>query len=98
MHPESKRAAAGPQTAVLEPYAVRIPTASHLLGDKAHSIIYELLGLGKLRAIKDGTKTLITLDSIREYQASLPPAKIKPPAARRPRQQTPDRKRGERKS
>jgi hypothetical protein len=83
----------GPHTAALEPYAVPVPEARRLLGDKSHSALYELLGRGELAAIKDGAKTLIVLASIRRYQASLPPAKIRPPIPRRPRRQTPDRKR-----
>jgi hypothetical protein len=69
----------------LEPVAVSIPIAQHLLGDKSHSALYELLGRGELDAIKDGTKTLITLESIRARMARLPRAKIKPPAPRRRR-------------
>lgn len=69
----------------LEPYAVSIPETQRLLGDKSHSGVYELLGSGKLVAVKDGAKTLITLNSIREYSAGLPRAKIKPPAPRRRR-------------
>jgi hypothetical protein len=94
VHPESNRApAAGSQSAALEPYAVPIPEAQRLLGDKSHSTMYELLGRGLLDAVKDGAKTLITLESIRRYSASLLPAKIKPSTPRRPHRQTLDRKR-----
>jgi hypothetical protein len=89
VHPESKRALA----ATLEPYAVPLREAMRLLGDKSHSTLYELLGRGQLNAVKDGVKTLITLESIRRYSAGLPPAKIKPPPPRSPHRQTPDRKR-----
>jgi hypothetical protein len=93
VHPEPKRADTGIQTA-LEPYAVPLREAQRLLGDKSHSTIYELLGRGLLAAIKDGTKTLVTLESIRRYSANLPAAKIKAPTPRRPHRQTPDRKQG----
>jgi hypothetical protein len=90
MHPDSKRAGADPQAAALEPYAVPIREAQRLLGDKAHSEIYVLVGRGQLTAVKDGVKTLIVLDSIKKYSASLPPAKIKPPT---PRHTNSDRRR-----
>jgi hypothetical protein len=73
----------------LEPFAVTIPESQRLLGDKSHSALYELLGSGKLVAVKDGKKTLITLESIRDYMAGLPRAKIKPPAPRRKRRRKP---------
>jgi excisionase family DNA binding protein len=44
--------------------------------------IYDLLGEGKLQAVKDGTRVMITVESIKQYQASLPPATFarpKPP-------------------
>ena len=69
----------------LEPVAVPFPTAQELLGEKARSTLYVLLGRGKLVALKDGAKTLITLESIRAYMAGLPRAKIKPPVPRRRR-------------
>lgn len=34
--------------------------------------IYELIARGKIRAVKDGRRTLIDLDSIDEYQRTLP--------------------------
>jgi hypothetical protein len=63
----------------LEPVAVSIPEARRLLGGKSRSQLYSDIGSGKLEALKDGVKTLITLESIRAYMAGLPPAKIKPP-------------------
>ena len=54
------------------PIAVSIPRASELLGDKCHSEIYEAIGEGKLDALKDGRKTLITVESIRRYIEALP--------------------------
>jgi hypothetical protein len=63
----------------LEPVAVSIREAQRLLGDKARSQLYKDIARGELEAVKDGAKTLITLESIKRRQASLPPAKIKPP-------------------
>ena len=45
----------------------------------SEATIYRLLGLGKLQAVKAGSRTLVTMQSAQEYAASLPPAKIKPP-------------------
>ena len=38
--------------------------------------IYELLKSGRLKAVKAGRSTLILADSLRDYIASLPPAKF----------------------
>ncbi len=46
------------------------------------SKLYDLLGEGKLQAVKDGTRVMVTVESIKQYQASLPPATFarpKPP-------------------
>jgi hypothetical protein len=40
-------------------------------------MIYELMATGALKAVKSGRNTLIMYDSIREYVANLPAAKIK---------------------
>jgi excisionase family DNA binding protein len=47
-------------------------TADRLNSSK--STVYRLLAAQKLRAIKRGASTLITPESIAEYEASLPPA------------------------
>ena len=60
----------------LQPFAVKIAVAQTLLADKARSEIYEAVGRGLLTAIKDGARTLITVESIQRYMASLPPAKF----------------------
>jgi hypothetical protein len=70
MHPELETDDAG----LLQPIAVPIRVAQKLLGDKAHSSIYECLGRGQLRALKDGVKTLILVSSIKKYLANLPAA------------------------
>jgi hypothetical protein len=64
-----------------------MPRARELLGDKCYSEIYEAVGEGKLVALKDGRKTLITVDSIRSYLAALPRGPVSalaPPRAKRP--------------
>ena len=72
----------------LEPTAVPMPRARELLGDKSYSEIYEAIDEGKLVALKDGRKTLITVDSIRSYMAALPRGPVRPlapPRAKRTR-------------
>ena len=56
-----------------KPFAVPIREAGSLLGDKARSEIYAEVGRGRLVAVKDASKTLITLESIERYMRSLPP-------------------------
>jgi hypothetical protein len=73
------------QTPVLEPTHVSIPEARRLTGGKSRTSLYTAIARGELDAVKDGTKTLITLASIRRRQANLPPAKIKPPTPPRSR-------------
>ena len=68
----------------LKPFAVKIPVASNLLGDKSRSEIYELLAAGLLEGVKDGARTLIVVKSIERYNAALPTwraAKGQPPVA-----------------
>lgn len=68
------------------PFAVNIPTARKVLGGKARSAIYDEIGLGNLDAVKDGAKTLITVESIIRYCSRMRPAKIGPP---KPKKQHP---------
>jgi hypothetical protein len=63
-------------TVALKPFAVSIKTALELLGGKSRSQFYVDVGAGKLDVIKDGNKTLVILESIERYIASLPRAQI----------------------
>jgi hypothetical protein len=45
-----------------------------------HNKLYGLLRRGELDAVKDGPRTLITVESIRRYQANRPRATFQPPA------------------
>jgi hypothetical protein len=47
--------------------------------------IYDLIGGGKIRAVKSDGRTLVVVDSLREYANSLPLAKIAPPRPRKPK-------------
>jgi hypothetical protein len=67
-------------------YAVPIKVARSLLGDKARSEIYEAAARGELVLVKDGHKTLVTVASIRSYQAKWPRITVKPAATGRRKQ------------
>jgi hypothetical protein len=58
-----------------EPILVRIPDAARMIG-RGISFVYEALGDGRLKGVKSDARTLVTMASLREYIASLPPAKI----------------------
>jgi excisionase family DNA binding protein len=45
----------------------------------SRSQIYRLLACDKLKAVKHGRTTLVLMDSVREYLASLPPAQFRAP-------------------
>ncbi len=48
----------------------RIPEAMRLLG-LSRSVIYKLIGSGRLRSVKEGTTRLIPAEAIAEYVALL---------------------------
>ena len=64
----------------IEPIAVTIPDAIRISG-LSRSEIYRRLAAGDLEAIKSGTRTLILMDSIKRYLASLPTAQYRGPKA-----------------
>jgi hypothetical protein len=60
--------------------AVPIPKARLALGDMGRSKLYQELAAGNLRAVKQGARTLITVESIRSYQETRrKPATFRPP-------------------
>ena len=67
----------------LPPILVSIPHAAAMLG-RGINAIYDLIGAGEIRAVKSDSRTLIVIESLREYAASLPAAKVSPPRHRRP--------------
>jgi hypothetical protein len=69
---------------VVTPILVPIPAACAMIG-RCQSALYELIGAEKIRAVKSDGRTLVVVDSLREYAASLPPAKVAPPRHRRPK-------------
>lgn len=48
-----------------------------IITGQSRSTIYRLLGSGRLQGVKRGVRTFITADSIDEFIASLPKAKIR---------------------
>jgi helix-turn-helix protein len=62
----------------IEPIAVTIPDAIRISG-LSRSEIYRRLAAGDLEAIKSGARTLILLNSIKRYLASLPTAQYRGP-------------------
>jgi excisionase family DNA binding protein len=73
------------ETTVVEmtPLLVPVKQACAIIG-RGQSALYELIGANKIRAVKSGGRTLIDVESLREYAKSLPPAKIAPPRRRKP--------------
>jgi excisionase family DNA binding protein len=55
---------------IIEPLNVAIPEAARLLGI-GRSTAYELLGAGKLKSVKIGSRRLVTVASVRAFADSL---------------------------
>jgi hypothetical protein len=70
----------------LEPWALS-PKQTAIVENCGLSVVYERLANGEYDAFKDGTRTKITVASIRQRRASLPLATFKPftPRAKRRR-------------
>ena len=60
------------------PLTVTILEAVRVSG-LSRSELYRRLAEGKVRAVKSGARTLILMDSLRAYLASLPPATFRAP-------------------
>jgi hypothetical protein len=67
----------------IEPLLLSVPQTSQTIG-RGIATIYELIGSGQLDARKSDGRTLITMESIKRYVASLPKAEIKPYPKRKP--------------
>jgi hypothetical protein len=73
----------------LPPILVSIPQASAMIG-RGTQAIYDLIGAGKIKAVKSDGRTLIVVQSLHEYVAKLiaeAPAQIAPPRKRKPQRQ-----------
>jgi excisionase family DNA binding protein len=67
-------------TSQASPLAVTIHEAVRVSG-LSRSELYRRLADGKVRAVKSGSRTLILMDSLRAYVASLPAATFRAPKA-----------------
>jgi hypothetical protein len=54
-----------------------IPQGAAFIG-RGTRFIYDAIATGAIRAVKSDKRTLVVVESLREYVAGLPPAKIKP--------------------
>ena len=54
-----------------DPICVRVNDAAHMIGI-GRTKLYELLGDGKVQAIKLGTRTLVLTESVERFLGSLP--------------------------
>ena len=64
------------------PILCTIQHAAAMLG-RGTRFIYEAIATDKIRAVKSDKRTLVVVDSLREYVAGLPAAKIKPQSKKR---------------
>jgi hypothetical protein len=67
---------------LLTPLLVTIPQAAAMIA-RGVSSVYVAIGDGKIKAVKSDRRTLVAVDSLREYVAKLPPAKIRPTSRER---------------
>lgn len=74
-----KRALKG-TTPFLEVVTAPIPDACRVSG-LSRSEIYRRLATGEILAVKSGSRTLVLMDSLRAYLASLPIAQFRAPKA-----------------
>jgi hypothetical protein len=59
-----------------------IPHAAMMIG-RGQTFIYAAIGDGRIEAVKSDKRTLVVVESLREYAKSLPRAKVKPILPRR---------------
>ena len=59
-----------------DPILVQVKDAIDILGQSRRTI-YGLIAAEKIKAVKSGRSTLIVYESLKQYAASLPSAKIK---------------------
>jgi hypothetical protein len=66
----------------LPPILCGIPQAATMIS-RCQRFIYEAIATGKIEAVKSDKRTLVVVESLREYARKLPAAKIKPLPKRR---------------
>jgi hypothetical protein len=72
----------------IEPFFLSINETAEAL-NTCPSQVYVMLGNGSLQAVKDGTRTKVIYESVKQRAATLPKATIKPPKPRRTGAPTP---------
>jgi hypothetical protein len=68
-------------SAEIPPILCSVKQASSMLG-RCTQAIYDLIGGGEIRAVKSAGRTLVVVQSLHDYAASLPPAKVARPRKR----------------
>jgi hypothetical protein len=74
------------------PILVSIPQACAMIG-RGTAAIYNMIGQGKIKAVKSDGRTLVVVQSLHDYANGLSPAKITPPKRRPPARLREDRAR-----
>jgi hypothetical protein len=69
--------------APLEPLLCSIDAGKAIIG-RGTQAIYDLIGAGKIKAVKSDGRTLLVVQSLHDYANSLPAAKVAPPRRRKP--------------
>src|SRR5262249_45713029 len=67
----------------VEPLLISIAQTCQLSG-LCPAVVYDLIGGGRLEAVKSDGRTLVRMSSIKRYVDSLPEAKVAPPRERKP--------------
>jgi hypothetical protein len=67
----------------LEPMLISIADGKPIIGSPCNDTIYKLIGSGQIEAVKAGRRTLLVVESLKRYAASLPTAKVKKHTPRR---------------
>lgn len=66
-------------TTAIEPIFVGLEDAAVVLGC-GRTTFYKLIANGEIRAVKQGRRTLIRVESLRDYAATLPDIEPTPPS------------------
>jgi hypothetical protein len=68
----------------VEPILCSVPQGCQMLGIGTQGL-YDLLGAGRIKGVKRGTRTLLVVESLKKYAAELPAAVVAVPKVRKPR-------------
>jgi hypothetical protein len=70
----------------VEPILCSVPQACQMIGIGTQGM-YDLIGAGLVRAVKRGTRTLLVVQSLKDYVDTLPLATVAAPRKRKPQHQ-----------